>query len=512
MARRVLYLAIILFTLSASLWALDSSADSACYKFFANSSVPIMILEPSSGKIMRANEAAANLYGYDRQTIEGMLIGELSTNSPQQVKDNLEAAFEGRQDAFLLQHRRSNGQNLLVQVHSTLVDTDDGPVLFTIIHDVTRRETLSKELAAANRDLERAENIANIGHWVFDFNTNIVTASAGAKTIYGLNNDEWSIKKVQEIPLPEDRARLDEELRTLMQDGDPYNIRFRIRRANDDQLRYIHSLAEYDLENNTVFGIIHDYTEEHLAQQALAIRTRIFLVASILGLITQLIIIFLLIKSSRQRKRAQAETVDALREKDVLLREVHHRIKNNMATVVNLLTLQAGSVSELVAIEALEDARNRVQSMMLIYDRLYRSNNYQDINIKSYFELLVDEVSETFPNHKAISIVTNIEEICMDPKIVFHLGILVNELITNSLKYAFPGNVGGQMKITATKRDHLVIIEVSDNGIGIPASVDIHNPPGFGLNLVQILTEQIGATISMTRDKGTAFILRIPIV
>jgi len=126
------------------------------------------------------------------------------------------------------------------------------------------------------------------------------------------------------------------------------------------------------------------------------------------------------------RKKDEDEIKALLEQKEMLLREVHHRIKNNMNTVAGLLKLQSLSIEEPAAIEALNDARGRVQNMMLIYDRLYRSADYKNLNVKDYFENLINEIVKIFPNHKKVNVVKKIEDFKLDSKVLFTMGIMIN--------------------------------------------------------------------------------------
>ena len=227
-----------------------------------------------------------------------------------------------------------------------------------------------------------------------------------------------------------------------------------------------------------------------------------------------------------------------LSEKELLLREVHHRIKNNMSVIVSLLSLQADTLHDPSAVAALEDAGSRVRSMMVLYDKLYRSTDFREVSAKAYLTSLIDEIVINFPNHKPVTIETQIDDIILDAKILSPVGIILNELLTNAMKHAFTGEESSEFRVRS-RQDNRIIIElriredlavlpdfsletlnselrafakqvtltVSDNGIGIPESIDIAAHAGFGMQLVSILTEQLGGTIRIEREKGTKFIL-----
>jgi len=207
------------------------------------------------------------------------------------------------------------------------------------------------------------------------------------------------------------------------------------------------------------------------------------------------------------RKIAESSVKSLLAEKTLILKEVHHRIKNNMNTVSSLLSLQAQSVSEPSAVAALQDARGKVQSMGILYDKLYQAPDFTNLSIKDYLPTLVDEVVANFPNSKIIKLNMHIEDYVLDAKRLQPLGIILNELLTNIMKYAFPGREAGLITIDTKNVDGHIILSIQDDGIGIHESISFENSTGFGLQLVQLLTQQLNGTIQIERINGTKFVL-----
>lgn len=211
------------------------------------------------------------------------------------------------------------------------------------------------------------------------------------------------------------------------------------------------------------------------------------------------------------RKNAENTVKDLLNEKELLLKEVHHRIKNNMGTIVNLLNLQAESSNDKKVVEALTETKNRILSMQVLYDKLYRSDKVNKLSLFEYVSPLVDEIIKTFPNYKTVQVEKSIEDIFIDPKILSSLGIIINELITNIMKYAFPGFSKGLINISSALNGTEITFIISDSGIGIPESISLESSTGFGLRLVRLLTMQLRGNMVIKRDKGTKFILKFNI-
>ncbi len=213
-----------------------------------------------------------------------------------------------------------------------------------------------------------------------------------------------------------------------------------------------------------------------------------------------------------ERKISEEKIKNLLSEKELLLKEVHHRIKNNMNTIRGLLYLQESELKDPAAVAALKDAENRVQSMMVLYDKLYSSHDYRAMSVRSYLGPLVDEIMENFPNKGMVDVEKNIGDFILDANVLFPLGIIVNELLTNIMKYAFTGRERGLINVSAVLKDNRAEIILRDDGMGIPESVNFENSSGFGLSLVRMLTGQIGGIIKIERGKGTTFVLEFDIV
>ncbi len=211
------------------------------------------------------------------------------------------------------------------------------------------------------------------------------------------------------------------------------------------------------------------------------------------------------------RKLAEEKIKTLFTEKELLLKEVHHRIKNNLNTISSLLSLQAGAVKEPSAAIALQDAGNRVRSMSILYDKLYRSVGFMDIAVKDYLISLVDEIISNFIYPLNIKVEKEIQDFNLDAKRLQPLGIIINELLTNIMKYAFKGRESGLIIVTASSSKGHVIISVQDDGNGIPESVSFENSTGFGLQLVQALTGQLKGTIRIERENGTKVVLEFEI-
>ena len=208
-----------------------------------------------------------------------------------------------------------------------------------------------------------------------------------------------------------------------------------------------------------------------------------------------------------ERNQAEAKIKALLLEKEILLKEVHHRIKNNMAAMMSLLSLQSKALKNPEAKAALLKAKERMMSMAVLYDKLYRSENIREMSLSDYLPRLIDEIVGVLPNREMVKVEKKIDDVAIEVQLLSPLGIIVNELITNAMKHAFIGKENGAINVTVSAKNGLVTLIVEDDGNGIPDSVDLNNTGGMGLELVSMLTAQIGGTIRIDRRKGARFVL-----
>jgi two-component sensor histidine kinase len=182
-----------------------------------------------------------------------------------------------------------------------------------------------------------------------------------------------------------------------------------------------------------------------------------------------------------------------------------------MTAMMSILSLQAYNQKEPAVSEALESAGNRLQSMMVLYDKLYRSDNLSEMSARDYLVTMVDEIVKIFPARIPIKTEMAIDDFVLPIKLLSPIGIIVNELITNAIKYAFSDRSDGIISVSAVKRNGHAMLIIADNGTGIPETVDVQNSDGFGLYLVNMLTRQIKGTLRIEREKGTRFVLELDV-
>ncbi len=208
-----------------------------------------------------------------------------------------------------------------------------------------------------------------------------------------------------------------------------------------------------------------------------------------------------------ERKTAETMLEDSLAEKDTLLREVHHRVKSNLQSVTSLLELQAARSGDMDSVRVLRDSRNRIRTMALIHEELYRTEDLSSVRFDEFLKRLLDNLKVLYsPGSENISFETDLEEVHLIMDTAIPCGLIVNELLTNSLIHAFPGGAKGQIKVTFQREgDDGYLLAVSDNGIGLSADPESSKPQTLGMQLIQSIAQQLKARTSYEVGDGTSF-------
>ena len=218
-----------------------------------------------------------------------------------------------------------------------------------------------------------------------------------------------------------------------------------------------------------------------------------------------------IIRDVSERKQAEQQIKASLKEKETLLKETHYRVNNNMQVIISLLRLQSVKIKDKKYAGMFKDSENRIKSMALIHETLYRSKDFASIDFNGYVKSIANPLIRTYAvNPDRIKLNIRIEDISLGVDNAIPCGLIINERISNALKYAFPKDGIGEIKINlrSMSRDEIELT-VSDDGIGIPEEVDIKKTESLGLQLVHILAEdQLDGTLELQRDRGTAFKIR----
>jgi PAS domain S-box-containing protein len=208
-----------------------------------------------------------------------------------------------------------------------------------------------------------------------------------------------------------------------------------------------------------------------------------------------------------ESKKMGNQIVASLKEKDLLLKEIHHRVKNNLQIIISLLNLQSGYIKDEETLKAVREGQNRVRSMALVHEKFYQSDELGEIDFKEYTEKLCHFLKQSYADHDApIAISVDAEGIGFDMDTAMPCGLLITEIVSNSLKYGFPNHREGHIHIEFRKvPDKKVQMKISDDGIGLPSGFDIEKSESLGMQLIIALTSQLDGELKFSGENGTMF-------
>lgn len=437
-----------------------------------------MIMINDTGRISMVNLQAERMFGYSREELLGQSVDILVPERFRVHHPDMRGSFfknprsrpmgAGR-DLFAL---RKGGSEFAVEIGLNPIETEDGPMVLSAIVDISTRKGLEKRFRQV---VESAPN----GMVMINMEGRIEMVNVQAERVFGYSRNEMLGQPV-EMLVPERFRNQHPGLRNLFF-TDPKS---RPMGAGRD----LYALRKDGSEFAVEIGLNPIETEEG---------------PMVLSAIVDI----------SDRKSKEERIKEALQEKDILLREIHHRVKNNLQIVHSLLDLQLTRIEDSAIVEMLQETQNRIQSMALIHQTLYQSQDFSGVDFRFFLENLVSMLSASYGlDAGRIRMSIDSVDVLLPLNIAIPCGLLVNELITNSLKHAFPDDRPGEIRISLTRIDgDRVGLVASDDGVGIPASLDLANTGSLGIKLVNLLSEQIDGEISIRRENPTEFTVVFPI-
>jgi len=321
--------------------------------------------------------------------------------------------------------------------------------------------------------LYRAQDVGQIGSWRLDVRRNFLTWSDENHRIFGLpRGTPLSYQTFLETIHPDDREYVDERWSAGLR-GEPYDVEHRI--VADGRVKWVREKAYLEFEPQGAllggFGITQDITE---------------------------------------RKWAEQQLRESLAEEELLLREIHHRVKNNLQVVSSLVSLQADELADPQLREVFGELRNRVRSMALIHEKLYESGGLAKLNFADYVASLMKSIWSAHGVVGArVKLHLEVEPVAVSVATAVPCGLILNELASNALKHAFPSD-GGEVTVGLSREPATgrLRLWVRDNGVGLPADLDWRHARSLGLRLVQMLARQLEGSVETGPGPGTEFLIR----
>ncbi|MGE0561523.1 MAG: tetratricopeptide repeat protein [Flavobacteriales bacterium] len=320
--------------------------------------------------------------------------------------------------------------------------------------------------------------------------------------IEGIRNASRFLSEAYRIEKNWEKAFMMQELYHQMKDSI---------RNTSTELNVIKQQSKYELERAEQENEL--LVKENDIQHLKTLRNRIIAIFFIVAFIFTLIIIFYVYRGYRKKvvinELLQVQKNEAQRkneEKNMMLKEIHHRVKNSLQVVSSLIRLQANEVDDERINKMFEETQNRVLSIARLHEQMYNSENLKEINIKTHFTPLVKDLIKDYNMGTKINLVIDLPNVEMSSKTLIPLGLIINEMISNSLKYAFVGKAEGSIMVTIKHlSEQLYEMIIGDDGIGMPKDFDFENSTSLGTQLIHIFTDQLNGSIKRLDKDGTFF-------
>ena len=351
--------------------------------------------------------------------------------------------------------------------------------MLSFTRDITGQKQIKDELISQRNRLKNILYGSNVGTWEWNLitNENIINEEWANMLGYSINEiSPVTIDTWRNLTHPEDLEKAEKLLSLLIKGGIDHFVA---------EIRMKHKKGKWIWV--LTMGKIVAWTKQ--GKPSMAAGTHIDITA---------------------RKQAEKEIKHQLLEKEILLKEVHHRIKNNLASIEGLLSIQLDSVTNPDAVSAIQSAITRVNSMRVLYERLLLKEDYEDISVKPYLENLVNDIMDMYYTIPNLKVVKNIDDFRLDAKRLSSLGIIANELLTNSMKYAFKDRNSGKIEINLKKSKGEIQLIIQDDGIGLPDKSGEFQTKGLGTMLVKTITDQLEGEFSTEVKNGTKCTITFP--
>ncbi len=435
------------------------------------------ILVEDNEHIVYVNRSYASLLGYDNP--EDLIGKHMSfTLPPDEAKRLAEFGkrrFRGEDAPSVYESKGKRKDNSLIDLEASVSQSiiADKVYITTMVRDIAERKSIeSARRESEDRFRQITETIREV-FWMTETDKNqMIYISPGYEEVWGRTRQSLYANPLSWVDniYGEDRERVLTAALTKQAQG-IYNEQYRIVRS-DGEIRWIQDRAfpvrDEAGEVYRIAGIADDITERKLAEEQ--------------------------IKAS-------------LKEKEVLLKEIHHRVKNNLQIISSLLKMQSRNVKDEQAQAIFNDSQNRVRSMALIHEKLYQSENLAEIDFAGYARSLAINLFRSYGiSEEVVTLRLDVENVLLGVDTAIPCGLILNELVSNSLKYAFPSNRKGEILIHLYKDagDKYTLV-VGDNGVGIPKDLDYRNTESMGLQLVNTLSEQLEGNLELHNSGGTRF-------
>lgn len=420
------------------------------------------------GSFFYVNERACESLGYSKQELSSLTLFDVAVGFEPALWDrHWNVLKKAKHIAFEGEQRRKDGSTYPVDVTISFRSVEGRDFCFAFMRDISLRKKVETELRDSELRYRTLFDISPVGISLASREGRILHCNELISRILGYSQEELLGINARELYAnPDDR---DDVFRILAREGMVRDFEVKLRRKGGEII-----IANMNVKETFIAGSTGD-------------------------------LVLVIIQDVTERKRHEERLVASLREKEILLREINHRVKNNMQIIVSLLGIQSDRLKHDGAGEAFADCTRRVQTMALVHEMLYKSSDFTMINFRNYLESLIRQFAASSMIREGIGVKCNVGDVALGIDVAIPCGLIVNELLSNAVRHAFPDNASGMIFISLQKvGDDGYELVVRDNGKGIGQAAAARKD-SLGLKLVEGLAGQIGAEVVVREEAGTEY-------
>lgn len=439
-----------------------------------DSSEDAILSKTMEGIITSWNSGAETLYGYTADEVLGKHVSILTPDDqPDEIPQIMRRLAKGEVIGhYETLRKRKNGS--LIDVALTISPMRDAKGNIVGASAVARNITLEKRLRAERQFLALIVEGSDDAIYSKDLNGIVLSWNPGAQKIFGYTPEEIIGKPVSMLTAPGNEKQVPEILSQLKAGN-------RIEHFETQRKRKDGTLIHVSL----TISPVKDDSGNIIAASSIA-------------------------KDITKQKQAAMVIQSQLQEKQILLQEIHHRVKNNLQLVASLLELRSRGMDNQAAKAAFNDSIGRIRSMAMLHEKMYGSNIVGTVNFGEYIKSLFAPLAEAFNKDLPINFVVDSDHFMLDLNRAIPLGLILNELLTNSVKHAFSSSQPPEIMVKIRTNMDKVAMTVADNGTGLPPDVDLFKSESFGFKIVRLLIEQVDGQIKVQKANGTVFEITLP--
>jgi len=445
------------------------------YKVLFNSIQDAMYILNEEGQFLEVNKGAERMYGYPREMFIGNTPDFMAAPGKVDMEltySQMQYALNGEVQQFEWWGRKKSGEIFPKEVQLNPGTYFGKPVVIAIARDISERYEREQEVRHNEQLFRQLFQNAPVGIALLDKHKDVKLVNTAFEEIFGYKEEEIVEVSLDQIIVPEEKKREATDLSGSQISFDISTYRKRKDGNFVDVLIY-GVPVKVDEKTIGIYGIYVDITE---------------------------------------RKKAEKKIKESLKEKEILLAEIHHRVKNNLAIITGLLELQAQNTVNEEAKMVLRDSQLRINSMALIHEKLYQSDNLSLIQFGKYIGELTDVISDShITKEKPIKIEINSDLVEFTITQAIPCGLLMNEIVTNALKHAFKDRKNGTISISLKKKENIIQLVISDDGAGLPDNFEELKANSLGMTLIYTLANQLNAEMNIESERGTVYKLTFPL-